>query len=61
MKNKMLWGLAMGAAAGAGLEMALRSRKGQVKRAVGRTMEDVGAAMNTAADTIDSLASQVKR
>ena len=61
MKNKMLWGLAMGAVAGAGLEMALQSRKGQVKRAVGRTMEDMGAAMNSAADTIDSLASQVRR
>ena len=60
-KGTFLLGMAMGAAAGAGLEMVVHARKRQVKSAVGRTMETVSGAMDSAADTLDHLASSVKR
>ncbi len=60
-KGKFLLGMAMGAMAGAGLEMAMQSRKDPVKDAVSRTMETVSSAMENAAGAVDHAASSIKR
>lgn len=59
--GKFLLGMAMGAMAGAGLEMAIQSKKGPVKNAVSRTMESVSSVMENAAGTIDQAASSIRR
>jgi len=60
-KGTFLVGMAMGAVAGAGLEMAMMSRKGQMKRKAARTMQAMGTAMDSAANTMDSLANNIKK
>ena len=60
-KGKFLLGMALGTAAGVGLEMAMHAKQGRMKTTVGRTMQAMGTAMDNAADTLDHLAANVKK
>ena len=54
MKAGKFWlGMAMGAAAGVGLEMAVQAKKDQMKTTAARTMQSMGTAMDNAAEAID--------
>ena len=59
-KNKFLLGMAMGMAAGAGLEMAMKARKGRSGSLPSRTMQAMGTAMDSAADALGNIASEMK-
>jgi len=62
MKVGKFWlGMAMGAIAGAGLEMAMQAKKGQMKTTAARTMQAMGTAMDNAAGAIDSYSAHIKK